>query len=366
MAFYTIEKRLRKDGSARYRCTVGIKNAGEYKYRESKTFAKHSLAKSWGSQRVAELETNGEPVRNRGESLSSLIERFITHPDLKPNYSKESQLRVIQRTELGGMLLSDIRSVHYIEFARWLRATDRSPKTVTEYFGHISTVLDAARPFFGVEVDNSQLAEARLYAKKKKISGRSNKRSRRPTGEEIEILHSELKRRRQGSYKDIPFDDIFELSILSCMRIGEICRILKKDIDEGQRAVLVRDRKDAVKKIGNHMFVPLLGKAWDIVKNRPDSEDGRLFPYRAKTISDKFAIICKELEIDNLHYHDLRREGASRLFEMGFSIEEVAQVTGHRNLQTLWTVYTELYPKTLHDRFNELQRRADSKSTSEH
>ncbi len=200
-----------------------------------------------------------------------------------------------------------------------------------------------------------------MYSKKKKISGRSNKRSRRPNGEEIELLYSELKNRRRNSYKDIPFDDIFELSILSRMRIGEICRILKSDIDEGQRAVLVRDRKDAVKKIGNHIFVPLLGRAWDIVNNRPDSVDGRFFPYRSKTISDKFAIICKELEIDNLHYHDLRREGASRLFEMGFSIEEVAQVTGHRNLQTLWTVYTELYPKTIHDRFNELQKRNNTK-----
>ncbi|CTQ08654.1 hypothetical protein BN1200_280066 [Klebsiella variicola] len=51
-----------------------------------------------------------------------------------------------------------------------------------------------------------------------------------------------------------------------------------------------------------------------------------------------------------------RREGASRLFEAGFSIEEVAQVTGRRSLNILWQVYTELFPKTLHDKFNRLQK----------
>ncbi len=103
MAFYTIEKRLRKDGTPRYRCTVGIKEGGVYEYRENQTFARPALAKSWGAKRVAELETSGMPTPDKGESLSSLIERFIAHSDLRPNYSKESQLRVIQRTELGSM-----------------------------------------------------------------------------------------------------------------------------------------------------------------------------------------------------------------------------------------------------------------------
>ncbi|HEO9254460.1 TPA: site-specific integrase, partial [Klebsiella pneumoniae] len=54
------------------------------------------------------------------------------------------------------------------------------------------------------------------------------------------------------------------------------------------------------------------------------------------------------------------REGASRLFEAGFSIEDVAQVTGHRSLSILWQVYTQLFPKSLHEKFNMLlKNRAD-------
>ncbi|MEI4920743.1 site-specific integrase, partial [Klebsiella pneumoniae] len=46
MAFFTIEKRLRSDGTARYRCTVAVKQNGKYVHRENKTFSKNTLAKS--------------------------------------------------------------------------------------------------------------------------------------------------------------------------------------------------------------------------------------------------------------------------------------------------------------------------------
>lgn len=37
-------------------------------------------------------------------------------------------------------------------------------------------------------------------------------------------------------------------SILSCMRIGEVCKILWTDVDYASRSVLVIDRKDPRKK----------------------------------------------------------------------------------------------------------------------
>lgn len=139
------------------------------------------------------------------------------------------------------------------------------------------------------------------------------------------------------------------------MRIGEVCKILWEDVDEGTRAVKVRDRKDPRKKEGNHMWVPLLGEAWEILNRQPKTCD-RIFPYNSKSVSAGFQRVRSSLGIKDLRYHDLRREGASRLFEQGFSIEEVAQVTGHRNLNTLWQIYTELFPNRVHEKFNLLKR----------
>ena len=55
----------------------------------------------------------------------------------------------------------------------------------------------------------------------------------------------------------------------------------------------------------------------------------------------------EELKIEDLHFHDLRHEGTSRLFEAGFSIEQVALVTGHKDWKMLRR-YTHLKPEHLH------------------
>ena len=46
-------------------------------------------------------------------------------------------------------------------------------------------------------------------------------------------------------------------------------------------------------------------------------------------------------EIEDLHFHDLRHEGTSRLFEAGLPIEKVALVTGHKDWRQLQR-YTNL------------------------
>ena len=50
---------------------------------------------------------------------------------------------------------------------------------------------------------------------------------------------------------------------------------------------------------------------------------------------DAFAKLTKRLEINNLRFHDLRHEAVSRLFERGFSIEQVALVSGHKDWKQL-------------------------------
>ena len=48
-----------------------------------------------------------------------------------------------------------------------------------------------------------------------------------------------------------------------------------------------------------------------------------------------------------MHFHDLRHEGTSRLFEAAFRIEQVALVTGHKDWKMLRR-YTRLNPEALH------------------
>jgi len=51
--------------------------------------------------------------------------------------------------------------------------------------------------------------------------------------------------------------------------------------------------------------------------------------------SSSHARACKTLGIEDLHFHDMRHEGISRRFEMGWNIPNVATVSGHRRWNTL-------------------------------
>jgi integrase len=84
-------------------------------------------------------------------------------------------------------------------------------------------------------------------------------------------------------------------------------------------------------------------EAWEIV-DRQDHGDSRVFPFEPKTIGAAFTRACRVLEIDNLHFHDLRHEATSRLFEAGYSIVEVQQFTLHESWGTL-SRYTHLRPE---------------------
>lgn len=94
------------------------------------------------------------------------------------------------------------------------------------------------------------------------------------------------------------------------------------------------------------MLVPLLGESFGVAMRQPHKIE-RIFPYKSRSVTAGFQRVRNELGNEDLRYHDLRREGASRLFEKGYLIEEVAQVTGHRNLNILWQVYTQLHPHKL-------------------
>jgi integrase len=90
--------------------------------------------------------------------------------------------------------------------------------------------------------------------------------------------------------------------------------------------------------------------AWTIIEEQlkfAGINGGRIFPYNGRSVGTAFRRQCRELKIKNLHFHDLRHEATSRLFEAGFSIEQVALVTGHKDWKMLRR-YTHLRPERLH------------------
>lgn len=104
------------------------------------------------------------------------------------------------------------------------------------------------------------------------------------------------------------------------MRQDEIARVEWKDFDAESRMLLIRDRKDPRRKTGNNQKIPLLDvsgyDACKIIEEQgrySNFREGRIFPYNGRSVGTAFRRQCKDLEIDDLHFHDLRHEGTSRL-----------------------------------------------------
>jgi integrase len=145
-----------------------------------------------------------------------------------------------------------------------------------------------------------------------------------------------------------------DFAVATAMRQDEIARVEWRDFDASSRMLVIRNRKDPRKKKGNDQRIPLLDvsgyDACKIIEEQgrfSNIREGRIFPYNGRSVGTAFRRQCQELKIEDLHFRDLRHEGTHRLFEAGFSIEQVALVTGHKDWKMLRR-YTQLKPETLH------------------
>ncbi|GHA05681.1 tyrosine-type recombinase/integrase [Oceanisphaera arctica] len=350
MASFTVEKRKTAAGVIRYRCIVRVKKDSAIVYQESRTFGKLADARAWGKLMVSHIETQGIPGQQPAvPTIRELIAMYRNDPDIskKIGRTKGYVLDLLADSDISRLQADQLSTMAIINHCRDRNAAGAKPQTVAQDISYLKSVFAAARPVFGIPVGDDVIREVIPVLHSMGLIGRSERRSRRPTEAELDKLRAGLASRMNHHASKIPLTDILDFSVLSCMRISEVCSILWADVDAAERVVLVRNRKDPRKKAGNHMWVPLLGDAWDIVQRQPRDSD-RVFPYESTSVTAAFQRVRNALGIEDLRYHDLRREGASRLFEAGYAIEEVAQVTGHRSLNLLWQVYTELFPGRLH------------------
>ncbi|MBV7264125.1 site-specific integrase [Photobacterium sp. WH24] len=355
MASFTIEKRELKSGELRYKATIFVKQQGRIIHRESKTFRKKELARTYGRNRISEIESQGV-LKDKPVPLGVLLDKFILKENLweKTGRTKRYVIQMLRDCDIARVLSDELRTSDLIEHCENRKKAGAAPATIYHDVAYLRSVMKKAKPVFDIKANPDIFEEAVPVLIEMGLVGKSQKRTRRPTDNELERLKEGLKDRqefRSNGPTRIPFTDILDFSILTCMRIGEVCGLRWEDLNEEHKTVLVRDRKDPRKKEGNHMIVPLLGESFDIAMKQ-DRRNDLIFPYNPRSVTAGFQRVRNSLGIKDLRYHDLRREGASRLFEKGYSIEEVAQVTGHRNLNILWQVYTQLHPHKLHEQYN--------------
>jgi len=126
---------------------------------------------------------------------------------------------------------------------------------------------------------------------------------------------------------------IIVFAMFSTRRREEIATIDWRDYEKDR--ILVRDMKHPGQKIGNDTWCDLPPEAARVIETMPREKSGPIFPYNGRSISSSFTRAYAFLAIEDLTFHDLRHEGTSRPFEMGWNLPHVAAATGHRSWASL-------------------------------
>jgi integrase len=189
-------------------------------------------------------------------------------------------------------------------------------------------------------LDYSEMKEARAVLRHMGIISESEERDRRPTLDELDRLMIHFADRQKRRPASAPMCRLIAFAIFSTRRQAEISRITWSDFEEEHSRVMVRDMKNPGEKIGNDVWCDLPEPAMRIIKATPKTAV-KIFPYSASAVGAAFTRACAFLEIKDLHFHDLRHEGVSWLFELGNNIPHVAAVSGHRTWESLKR-YTQL------------------------
>jgi integrase len=347
-----IRARQRADGTWAYTVQIRIHDKKEVIYEEAKTFSRKAGAEKWARARRVALEDPATLAEARagtpGElKLSALIKwyRESFRKLAKWGRNKEESLKRLERDPIGDEDALTLDGPRLVQFIKTRRTQGAGPSTAGNDLVWIGVVLRAAKSVDRQAVRPEIVDGAREACRELRLIGKSRRRERRPTDSELEALHGHFQLRDKRS--EIPMLDIWHFAITSTRREDEICRLLWKDNDPKTRTGLVRDAKHPFSKDGNHRRFRYTQEGWDIVQRQPKT-DARIFPYKPRSVCAAFTRTCQLQGIENLHFHDGRHEAVSRLFEIGYQIEEVALFSLHESWDELKR-YSNPRPEKMRD-----------------
>ncbi len=339
----TITENRLNGGRKTYTAQIRIKR-GDFRHSEAQTFDRKPAAAAWLKKRETELAQPGalEALNRPARTLGDAIDAYLKDSRKKIGKTKAQCLDLIRKHSLAEANCADIKSHDITAFADemlkgWTpegRLSERQPQTVGNYLSHLGAIFTIARPMWGFELDPQAFRDAQIVVGRMGVTARSKKRDRRPSLDELNRLMDHFGDRSQRVPHMVPMQEIILFALFSTRRQDEIARIRWADYEPAHRRVMVRDMKHPGEKEGNDQWCDLPPEAMAVIDRAPKTSD-RIFPYTAIAISANFTRACQLLGIEDLHFHDLRHEGVSRLFEIGWDIPHVATVSGHRSWTSL-------------------------------
>ena len=256
---------------------------------------------------------------------------------LKKGYAQERyRIEQINRSMLGPLIVKDITSVAIASY-RDFRLQEINPRTLKKLatstvrleLSLLSNFFEIGRIEWGI-CDENPVSKVR---KPKPPPGRDRRLTPREDRLVLRYAHNHV---------NAELYSIIVVALESAMRQGEILNLTWENLNLKSRIAHLPDTKN-----GSKRDVPLAIKARDALIRLGVKPKGRVFHYTSAGLKSSWRFMLGKLGIENLHFHDLRHEAVSRLFELGtMDMMEVAAISGHKSLSMLKR-YTHLKAQRL-------------------
>lgn len=141
----------------------------------------------------------GIPSSNAVDGLTvrDLLHKYLNDPNAggKAGRTKRYVLELLMDSDISAIKLSELTENDVIEHCRLRNNAGAGPATVSHDVSYLGSVLDAAKPVYGINYTSNPAKSARPYLLKLGLIGKSNRRNRRPASDELDMLIEGLQQR---------------------------------------------------------------------------------------------------------------------------------------------------------------------------
>jgi integrase len=302
--------------------------------RSSAVFKTKAEAELWAAREesaILSAERGMHPRKTLGDALDRYVRDVsVTKPGAR---FEELRLAAFKRDfpALTGKLLGDVKTP---EIAGWRDARLKTVKPAS-----VQREINLLRNVFAVARDEWHWCSHSPF-KGLRMPGESQPRDRRISPSEVRRIvrwlgYSPIHpiRRKQ---QEVAL--AFLIALRTAMREGEIAGLTAEAVDLDRRVVRLGTHK-TVRDVGVR-HVPLTYHGARLLRRL-----GNGLTVSADSISTLFARAVRSLMIEDLHFHDSRREALTRLARK-VDVMTLARISGHKDISLLYRVY---YGETAED-----------------
>lgn len=256
---------------------------------------------------------------------------------LKKGYKQEKyRIEQLSRSFLGEMIVRHVTSVDIATY-RDQRLAEINPKTKKPLApSSVRLEMSLLSNFFEICIIEWGVADENPVTKVRKPKSPPGRDRRLTPREDRRILRYAHQHPNQDLYS------IIVVALETAMRQGEILKLRWEHINLRSGIAHLPTTKN-----GSKRDVPLSQRAKDALIRLGPKTEGKVFGYTSEGLKSTWRFMRIKLEIEDLHFHDLRHEAVSRLFELGtLDLMEVAAISGHKSLSMLKR-YTHLRAQKL-------------------